>query len=175
MRGSLQGCDKFEEIKSHRRCITAASLSTDKLPSPLRSKCQRFLSNRRISAEPLLLCVDKNVTLRRRDGGPLPLIEWTSGSPVVSQSLLRARWSSADCSSPPEATPHTHMHRYRWALAEGLLLMRPQRCGWAALMSQLLYNPSSAARIFTSSASLTYVSYMLLSEISGEQRCRCLS
>lgn len=37
----------------------------------------------------------------------LPLIEWTSGSPVVSLSLPRARWSFADCSSPPAGMPHT--------------------------------------------------------------------
>lgn len=59
-----------------------------------------------------------------------PLAEWTSGSPAVSPSLLQARLSSADCSSPP-----TGEWDYRWVLTEGLLLRK--HCGWAWLMSQV--------------------------------------
>lgn len=93
MRGSLQDCNKStkETQFSSEKQMWAQGVSTQAGP----------------------LCVDMDVKMRQRTKGDLPLIEWTSGSPVVSQSLLQARWSSADCSLPPAAMTHTlPRHQY---------------------------------------------------------------
>lgn len=82
MRGSLQAYDKFEEIKLIANISSCYEHRLSSLPHEKQESVHQLSS---------VLYVDKNVTLQQQSEGTLPLIEWTSGSPVVSQSLLRAR------------------------------------------------------------------------------------
>lgn len=145
---SLRTYDKLGEIKVKANTSLLPSWMQINFPPLWETKRQRAVQCAYISS----MCVDTNVTLRQQSEGALPLIEWTSGSPVVSRSLLRARWSSADCSLPPAATPHTYTGLK--VSADRRLTADEAPTLWVSISNEsALYNHSSALPLFTSPTS----------------------